>query len=186
MAADDQREFIDFYGYYTYDWAETFGSFSNHHYLLEQDYVSDGCSTLDSSEASITHEFLYPHHIKKTYYIEGVVKGNIVLAASGCTSTVTSYRVTICKTYEGAAFPDAELATTGWITVNDTLTWDAGLSIGDEMVYPFWINVWEEQKITEHERLFLRIEVQCDACTHLMHSNDNTWKDVWITIPFRL
>jgi len=186
MGADDQREHIIFYGFYTDDWWETFGTFSNDHHLLHRNYISDGCSTLDSSEASITHNFLYPDHIKKTYFIEGTITGNIVLAASGCTSTVTDFRVTVCKTYEGAALPDEELASTGWITVTDTLAWDAGLSIGDEMVYWFSIDVWEEQRITEKERLYLKIEVNCNSCTHLMHTNDSEWEDVWIDIPFRL
>lgn len=184
MGANDQREIIDFYGYYTYDWQESFGQFANHKFLLDIDYVSDGCSTSDSSEASITHEFLYNQHIKKTYYIEGVVRGHICLVASGCTSTVTSYRVTICKMHEDNT--SSELATTGWVTVNDTLSWDAGLSLGAEMVYPFRIDVWEEKKLTDKERIFLRIQVNCDSCTHLMHSNDATWEDVWISIPFRL
>ena len=32
-----------------------------------------------------------------------------------------------------------ELASTGWVIVNDTLAWDAGLNAGDEAVYHFWI-----------------------------------------------
>ena len=80
----------------------------------------------------------------------------------------------------------SELATTGWVTVNDTLAWDSGLSVGDEIVYPFWIDIWEEQKITDNERLYLQVEVNCDNNCVLMHANDATWKDVWIAIPFRL
>jgi len=184
MGLDDQREHIVFYGFYTNDWWESFGAFSNEKNLLHREYISDGCSTLDSSEASNTHKFLYPDHIKKTYYIEGTITGNIVLAASGCTSTVTDFRVTVCKVHEDTT--ETELATTGWITVNDTLAWDAGLSIGDEVVYWFSIDVWEEQKITDNERLYLKIEVNCNSCTHLMHSNDPQWEDVWVDIPFRL
>jgi len=184
MGVDDQREVIDFYGFYTYDWSESFGQFANHHFLLAREYISDGCSTSDSSEASITHEFLYPHHIKKTYYIEGVVQGHICLVASGATSTVTSYRVSVCKMNENN--DSTELCTTGWVTVTDTLNWDSSLSIGDEMVYPFWIDVWQEQKITDNERIFLRIQVNCDQNCHLWHSNDATWEDVWVSIPFRL
>lgn len=184
MGVSDQREVIDFYGYYTYDWYESFGQFASHHFLLDTEYISDGCSTSDSSEASITHEFLYNTHLKKTFYIEGTVRGHICLVASGCTSTVTSYRVTLCKMHENNTA--SELATTGWITVNDTLSWDSGLSIGDEMVYPYRMDVWEEKKLTDKERIFLRVQVNCDSCTHLMHSNDATWEDIWVSIPFRL
>ncbi len=184
MSVNDQREVIDFYGFYTYDWYESFGAFANHHFLLERDYISDGCSTSETSEASITHQFLYNRHIKKTYYIEGVIQGNICLVASEATSTVTSYRVTVCKMHEDNTA--SELATTGWVTVSDTLAWDASLSVGDEVVYPFWIDVWEEKKITDKERLYLKVEVNCDQYCHLYHSNDATWKDVWVAIPFRL
>lgn len=185
MAASDQREFRQFFGVSLDDWQHSFGTFSDTHYILLNDYISEGCSTTDSSEASNVHSFLYPHHIKKTSYIEGVIEGGICLIASGATSTVTAYRVTVCKTFEGASEADIELASTGWITVNDTLAWDAGLSVGDEMVYHYWIDVWTEQKITELQRLYLKIEVNCNQYTHLMHSNDATWEDVWVEIPFR-
>ena len=184
MAADDSRAYIEFFGFSTDDWTVTFGSFANHHYILESDYISDGCVTTDSTEASNIHKFIFPHHIKKTYYIEGVIEGHITLAASGCTSTVTSYRVTICKMHEDTT--ETELASTGWITVNDTIGWDAALGVGEEIVYPFWIDLWEEKQLTENERIYLKSEVSCNSCTHLMHSNDSTWEDVWVNIPFRL
>lgn len=186
ISADDQREYRVFFGVHVDDWEHTFGTFAATHYLLINDYFSEGCAATESSEASITHSFLYPHHIKKTYYIEGIIEGEICLAASGATSTCTMYRVTVCKTYEGAALPDEELATTGWVTVNDTLIWDSGFNVGEEMVYHYWIDVWDEQKITELERLYLKIEVNCDQYMHLMHSNDATWQDIWVEIPFRL
>lgn len=186
IGVDDQREYRKFFGISVDDFPFTFGSFANTHYLLLNDYISEGCSTTESSEASNTHSFLYPHNIKKTYYIEGVVEGAICLAASSATSTVTSYRVTICKTYDGAASPDEELITTGWITVNDTLIWNSGTNVGEEIVYHYWIDVWNEQKITELQRLYLKIEVDCDQYCHLMHSNDATWQDIWVDVPFRM
>lgn len=184
MAADDQRQYIEFFGVYLNDWPVTFGDFSNHKYLLDQEYVSDACSTVESSEASVTHEFLYPDHIKKTYHIEGVVRGHITLVASGCTSTVTSFKVSVYKTFDGVSSPAEELATTGWKTVDDTLPYENG--VGEEMVYHYRMDVWEKKTITEHERIFIRIEVKCDSCTHLMHANDSKWEDVWIDIPFRM
>jgi len=162
MGVNDQREVIDFYGFYTYDWTESFGQFADHHFLLEREYISDGCSTSDSSE----------------------IQGNICLAASGATSTVTAYRVSLYKMHEDNT--STELASTGWVTVNDTLGWDASLSIGDEMVYHFYIDVWQQKQITDKERFYLQIEVNCDQHCHLWHSNDSTWKDVWVAIPFRL
>lgn len=184
MTADDQREYRDFYGIQMNDWQFSFGSFANEHYFLKNDYISDGVDCDEASEASITHYFIYEHHIKKTYFIEGVAEGNICLTASDATSTITAYRATICKMNEDTT--DTELKSTGWITVNDILAWDAGLGVGDEIVYHYSIDIWEHQTLDEHDRLYLKIEVQCDQYGYLMHSNDSQWKDVWISIPFRM
>lgn len=184
MGIGDNRTYRMFFGIYTNDWDFSFPAFPNHRYLLVDDYISDGCDTLDSSEASITHVFIYPHHIKKTYFMEGVASGHITLVANGCTSVVTSYKVTVCKVHEDTS--ETELATTGWKTVSDTLAWDAGLSIGDERVYPFWIDIWEKKELSEYERIYVKVEVVCNSCTHLMHSNDATWEDLKIDIPLRL
>ena len=184
MGLDDQREHIIFYGFYTEDWWVTFGSFADEKHILHRDYISDGCITLESSCASVTHKFLYPDHIKKTYFIEGTITGNICLAASGCTSTVTDFRVTICKIHEDTS--ETELASTGWVTVNKEIPWNAGLGFGDEVVFWYSIDVWEEKKLTDKERLYLKIEVKCNQYTHLMHSNDATWQDIWVDIPFKL
>ena len=181
--SDDQRQMITFYGFYTYDWNESFGTIINTHYLLERDYISEGCSTLDSSEASVTHQFLYPHHIKKIFYIEGRLQGEICIAASGGTATVTDFRVTLCSMNDDT-LDDTELASTGTWDVNDTLEWDSGLGIGEEVVYHYWIDIWEQQELNEHERLYLKIEVTCDQYALLMHSNDKSWTDVWCEIPF--
>jgi len=54
------------------------------------------------------------------------------------------------------------------------------------MVYHYWIDVWTEQKITENQRLYLKVEVDCNEYTYLWHSNDSTWEDIWVDIPFRL
>lgn len=184
MAGDDLRYYETFYGIHTNDWAETFGSFANHHKLLVKEYISDGCDTTEASGTSLaTHEFLYPHHLKKTYFIEGVVTGHITLVASACSTSVCSFRVTVCKMHEDNT--PTELFTTGWVTVNDTLGWDAVYSVGDETVYPFWIDAWEKEKLTEFERIYIKIEVTTtDSCCSLYHSNDSTWEDIRITIPF--
>lgn len=184
MAVSDQREFITFYGFYDDDWEVVFGSFANHHYSLNRDYISEGCSTTESSLASTTHKFIYSHHIKKTYFIEGVIEGEICIAANGDTATVASYRVTLCKVHDSGL--NNELVTTGWRSVNDTLAWDAGTGTGDEIVYHFRIDAWEKQKLTDKERLYIKIEVDSNEYAYLMHSNDKSWTDVWVDIPFML
>ena len=185
MAGDDLRYYETFFGVCVDDWAESFGAFINHHKLLVKEYISDGCSTTEASNASITSEFLYPQHIKKTYFIEGVITGQITVVASSCSCTMNSYRVTVCKVHEDTT--KTELFTTGWITVNDTLGWDAVYSVGDEMVYPFWIDAWEKEKLGEYERIYVKVEASTcslNSCCSLYHSNDSTWEDLKITIPF--
>ena len=179
------RQFIDFFGIHLYDWIETFGSFANTHYFMTREYESEGCSWLDSSEASVTHNFLYPFDIERVYYLEGTATGQITLVAVDGEATITDYRVTICKTYEGMSSPDEELQSTGWRVVDDTLAWDAVHSVGEEIVYPFRIHISPEKEVSEHERLYLKIEVRCNAFTHLMHTNDAKWEDVFISIPFK-
>lgn len=179
------RYYETFYAINTDDWIEDFSTaFVDNHEILVKEYINEACSTVTSSTATTTHKFLYPHHIKKTYFIEGVIKGHITLAASSCTSTVTSYRVSVCKVHEDAV--ETELFTTGWVTVNDTLAWDAVYSIGDEMVYPFWIDAWEKEELGEFDRIYLKVQTSSNNCTVLWHSNDATWEDVKIEIPFKM
>jgi len=77
-----------------------------------------------------------------------------------------------------------ELFSTGWKTVDDTLTYED--EIGEERVYYFEIDAWEKETLTEFERLYVKVEVTADADTVLMNSNDADWEDVKITIPFML
>ena len=188
MAGDDLRYYETFYGIHTNDWDETFGTgFVEHHKLLVKEYISDACNTTEASGTSLaTHEFLYPHHIKKTYFIEGVATGHITLVASTCSTSVCSFRVTICKVHQDTAIK-TELFTTGWRTVNTTLNWDAVYSVGDEVVYYYEIDAWEKEKLTEFERIFVRVQVTTtNSCCSLYHSNDSTWEDIRITIPFKM
>lgn len=184
MAVDDRRSYLQFYGVKLNEWSETFGSFANYTYLLIPDYISDGNDTDDDTAASGTHKFLYPEHIKKKYWIEGRVEGEFCLAASGATSHITDYRVTICKVHDNGT--ESELVTTGWITVDDDLEWDATYEIGTEEVYHYWIDAYEEQELSDEERIYLKIQVTCDANAIIMHSNDPQWTDVWVEIPFRM
>jgi len=181
------RFYQTFYGIHVNDWEETFGSFVDHHKLLVKDYISEGCDTTEASTVSLTtHKFLYPQHIKKIYFIEGVIEGHITLAASSCSTTLSNYRVTVCKVHEDTT--ETELFTTGWITISDVLAWDAIYNVGDEMVYPFWIDAWEKEKLIEYERIYLKVEVNTtgDSCCSLYHSNDATWEDVKVTLPLKM
>jgi len=184
MAADDLRYYETFFAIHDNKWDINFGTFSNHHKLLTKEYINTACLTTDYSEASNTHEFIYPHHIKKKYFIEGVIFGQITFAAQEDDSTVTSYRVTVCKIHEDNT--KTELFTTGWKTVDDALTWDVTYSIGEDVVHAFWIDAWEKAKIDEKERIYLKVETSCNNYTVLWHSNDAKWEDIRIDIPFKL
>lgn len=200
MAADDMRYYETFYGIHADNWAETFGSFINHHKLLVKDYLSLGANTTDASTASAVHKFLYPQHIKKTYFIEGVITGHITFESSTVTAYLCAYRVTVCKVHEDTS--ENELFTTGWTVVNHTLGWDSTYSVPDDTgskVFPFFIDAWQKEKLTEHERIYLKIEstcsdtsscVSCDMteCSNvsLWHSNDATWEDVKVILPLRM
>jgi len=155
--ADDMRYYITFYGIRTDDWGETFAdpAFVDHHKLLVKEYISDGCDTRDlTASPQGTHKFLYPQHIKKTYFIEGTITGQITFAAYGGECTIGDFRVTLCKVHEDTT--QTELFTTGWITVTRTLTWDEGTGAGEEIVYAFWIDAWNKAELNEFERIYLK------------------------------
>ena len=183
MSESDLRYYKVLYGYYTDDWDWAYGTFSNNHYVLDEDYISDGCSCTESSKASVSGgiKFLYPFHIKKVYFIEGTIKGHITLTCSSATSTVTAYRVTVCSINEDTT--DTELYTSGWVTVNDSLDWDSTYGVGEEKVYPFWIDAWEKSKLSEKDRIYVKVEVNADMWCYLLHTNDSTWEDLKIEIP---
>jgi len=185
MAGDEVRFYETFYAVHLNDWMETYGSFINHHKLLTKEYESEGCDTTDASSCSDgTYEFLYPEHIKKVYFVEGVIKGQITIVASSATVTFENYRVTLCKVNDAGV--KTELFTTGWITVDTILNWDAVYEVGDERVYPFRINAWDKAKLFDHERLFLRVQVDNEPNADLWHSNDATWEDIKIIVPLRM
>jgi len=187
MAIDDNRYYEILYGFYVDDWQNFWGSITSSptsHKMLDTGYVDNGCSTTDYSVASVVNIFLYPFYIKSVYFIEGVIKGQITLGTSGATSLVASYRVALCKTNSDLS-TDVEIATTDWVTVNDTLHWDAGLGIGDEIVYPFWIDCWEEYKLTENDRLYLKVEVSNVGPTILYHTNAGNTIDLKVEVPMR-
>lgn len=198
MAVQDQRDFITFYGIKYNDWKVTFGKFINHDEVLTMDYIHIDCACSEYTQATsctnekycVTTEFLFPHHIKKQYYIEGVIEGEFTVACNGGSSHIDDYRISIYKTNENTLFE--RLAVTNlnnkeWITLDDDLTWDAGNSIGQERVYHWFIDCWTAQELKENDRLYLKIEIRGTTDTlYLMHANDPDWTDVWTKIPFRL
>jgi len=195
--SDDTRFYMTFFGIHLNSWAVNFGLFSNHHKILSEEYVSDGCDSTDTSSATLTHKFLYLEHIKKIYFIEGTITGHVTFGASSATVRLCKYRVSVCKVHQNN--DETELYSTNWVTVNDVLTWDNTYGIGQERVYPFRIDAWEYTELNEFERIYVKVESTCtdDAsfrtckaseCGNLAlwHSNDATWQDVMIELPFRL
>jgi len=189
MADDDFRVFETYYAVHISDWEETYPGFPNWHKLLVEEYINEGCSCATSSRASDINEFLYPHYIKETYFIEGVIKGHVSFACSGCTGYMTDYRVTVCRVNEDTT--KHELFSTGWVTVDHTFGWDGtypSIIKGEEgeIVFPFWIDAWEYELLTKFDRIYLKIETTSNNCVVLWHSNDATWEDVKIEIPFKM
>lgn len=198
MGVNDQRDFIIFYGIKQNDWETTFGKFTAHSEELVVEYVDIDCNCVDYTQATsctnsqycITTEFLFPHHIKKQYYVEGVIEGEFTVACKGGNCRIDDFRISICKTNVDTLYE--RLAVTfvndkEWVILGDDLSWDAGNSIGEEKVYHWRIDCWEAQELKENDRLYLKIEIRGNNnFLYLMHTNDPDWTDVWCKIPFRM
>jgi hypothetical protein len=178
------------YGVRINDWGWDYGSgvFSNEHNTLTKDYLNEGCSTEDwtqvASSGSSSFVFLYPHWIKKQYYIEGVIEGHFSLSCNGGDDQLNEYRVRLMKVDDIGNI--SEIASTGYKPLVVVFTWDAVLSVGTERVVPFYITVSPEAKMLDKERLYLELIINTDD-NHMIlyHSNDSTWEDLKISIPFR-
>jgi hypothetical protein len=181
---DDMRQHLVLYGFDYNDWTINYGTFASHHKILDEQYISDAASTVETSPASDTNMFIFPFHIKKKYFIEGTIKGHITVAATTATSSVTSYRVSLCRMNEDTT--DVELYSTGWVTVNDTLAGEPIHGDGEEVVYEFWMDAWDYATLSSYDRLYLKVEMDCDEYAVLWHSNDSTYNDLYIDIPLRL
>lgn len=197
MGTDDLRDSVVFYGIDYNDWPITFGKFINHDKQLVTDYINIDCDCDVSTQASacsvgycVTEEFIFPNHIKKKYFIEGVIEGEFTVACKDASSHVTDYRVSVWKTNDDKTYE--RLAVTylnddEWIVVNDDLTWDGVNSVGEEQVYHWRIDCWDAQLLNENDRIYIKIEIRgSNNDFYLMHDNDPDWTDVWIRIPFRL
>lgn len=191
----DTRFYQTFYGILTDDFTTTFGDLSNYHYHLVKNYVSDAAScgsTTDwTSSVSVSGiDFIYPHRIKKTYFIEGVVEGQITLAANDAVSQVSDFRVQVIR-LNGNNSVRTTVADTGVISVNDdgSVYAYAG-SVNEEVVYPFWIDVQIPQEFGENDRIVLNVAWdvanQSTSPVDLSHWNWETTEDIKIIIPFVL
>ena len=82
MTGEDLRYHLKLFGIDYDDWGVTFGTFSSHTKILTEEYISDACSTTDTSVASDTNKFIFPEHVKKKFHIEGTILGHITIALS--------------------------------------------------------------------------------------------------------
>ncbi len=181
----DMRDYVKMYGIYTDDWITTYGgnTFNRH---LVRDYIADGCScTTDSVWISGGREFIYPHNIKKKYFLEGVIQGEVLFESYVAHSSCSDYRVTVFKL--NADTTKTDLATTGVISINDSYSSYAGL------FYHWWIDLTEKKEITEDDRIGLRVEWnvvnESTVTTHLVHDNDSssaTGLNLWVELPLLL
>jgi hypothetical protein len=187
--ADDLPYYETLFGIYTDDWTWSYGGlFYAVKYILTKEYLNEGCYTVDYTSlvtGTNTILFLYPHWIKKQCYIEGVIEGQLTLACDTDDATLTSYTVRLMKIDDVGV--TEEIGTTGVITpTNVTLVWDVGTTTGEEIVYPFYITVSPEKKLLDKERIYVEVTiVAADNNLILYHSNDSTWEDFRIAIPFR-
>lgn len=187
------------YGVYLQDWTVTYGiagPFAGDvNYILTKEYYNEGCMTNDVTtlaSGSNTIRFLYPFWIKKQYYIEGNIEGHFTVSCMYDDGELTSYEVALWKVDNYGT--TTRIGTTGTITpLNVSFTWDATYDVGTEIVYPFTIettdyltNLPSEVKVLDKERLYVEITlVTTTEYLILYHSNDATWEDFKISIPFR-
>jgi hypothetical protein len=190
MSGDDLPFYETLYGMKVQDWFWSYGSglFFESHYVMKKEYINEGCETDDYSTLTTgenTFRFIYPYWIKRKYYIEGIAYGQITLSCLNGNSTLTSYEINLKKVDEDGKV--TELGTTDTITpANLSFTWDAGLNVGTERVYYFEIDISPEQEILNDDRLFLEVIITAGNDNLILyHSNDSTWEDLKINVPFR-
>lgn len=185
-----------FYGIHTVDWGINWGGYIDHNKLLVKEYINEGCDTEDYSSCTETHTFIYPHHIAKKYFIEGVIEGHITIENSTASAYFCSYRLTVGKIHESGT--ETDLYTTNWVHLNKDFDWHTDpVEIGDEWVFPYWIDAHEKAEIGELERIFVRVEFEaastndyldCDSsCAtyfRVYHDNDSEWESFKIILPF--
>jgi len=189
--SNDLPYYETFYGIYIGHWMWSYGGAGgivDSHYTLVKEYINDGCYTEDltaCSSGSSTFVLFYPHFIKKQFYIQGVAEGQFTVACMGDNETFNTYMVRLMKI--DSTGNTTEIGTTGYIDMASyALNWDSTLNVGDELVVPFYITISNEVPMYDLERLYLEITVNAtDVYMVLYHSNNQTWEDIKISIPFR-
>lgn len=179
--SDDLRNYIKLYGIYTDDWTTVWGGQTFNRHLVKT-MINDACnSTASSAWTANGYNFIYPHNIKKKYFLEGVVEGEVGFGKIAA-SKVSDYRVSIFKLNEDTT--ETTLATTGVISVNDSIT------AGDVHLYHFWIDVYDKKELSDYDRIGVKVE------WNVSHSSTNTAAlyhevvtsdyDFWVDLPFML
>ncbi len=188
--ADDLPYYETFYGIYVDDWEWNYGGyFTDHKYILTKEYLNEGCETSDytqfDSTGNNTVRFFYPHWIKRKYYVEGTAIGQFTLSCTENDAEISDYTVSIYKLSDtGIVTP---LGTTGIIyPLNVDFDYDFLIEVCTERVYPFEIEISPEKEMLSGDRLFIELIINVKtAPIWLYHSNDATWEDFKIQIPFR-
>jgi hypothetical protein len=180
----DMRDYIKFYGIYLDDWTSDWGGQTFNRHLLRE-WVSSATvySTASSVWVNGGYSFIYPHHIKKKYLLEGVVEGEVTFGKVAH-SHVSNYRVTIFKLNNDANLTD--LVTTGIRTVVHH-----SVPANDVARFHFWIDAWNAKEIGEYDRLGLKVEwnvgITSTTTSYLYHDYLDGWGyDLWIDVPFIL
>lgn len=180
---NDMRDYYKFYGIRLDDWDTVFGGQTFERHLL-RDWVTDLVfSTPSSIWVSGGYSFLYPHHIKKKYYLEGVVEGEVSFGAVAH-SHVSNYRVTIFKLNTDTTSTD--LVTTGIITVTNH-----AVIANDINRYHFWIDAFNAKELTEYDRLGVKVEWNLNGIgtttAYLYHDYVAAdGYDLWVDVPLIL
>ena len=192
----DERDYITMYGFQFDDWDSTFGGTTFDHHLVRNANTVSPYVMSTTSSVWVTNgvEFIYPHHIKRKYFLEGVVEGEVTFGHNEATvSQISDYRVTIFKLNTDTTKTD--LATTGVVSV--TFRTSSCVPAGDGMVFHYYINVYQEPKvISEFDRIGIRIEWNkehvigvSETSAKLLHELSivgNGNYDLWADLPLIL
>ena len=49
-----------------------------------------------------------------------------------------------------------------------------------------YLNTEKAEELDRNERIYVKVETDSDNCCILWHSNDSTWEDLKIEIPFKM
>lgn len=178
----DLRDYIKFYGIWLDDWTTLWGGDTYSRHLLRT-WTVNAESEPSSVWVQGGYNFLYPHHIKKKYFLEGVVEGEITFGATAH-SHVSNYKVTIYK--QNVDTTKTDLVSTNVITVANHAIAALGATS-----FHFWIDAYNAKELTEYDRLGVRVEWNLNGIgtttANLYHDYDATYGyDLWVDVPLIL